>query len=169
MSDVSKLPTKKEIDNFAWIEPWLARGAEPKVAGYRWLASQGFKTVVNLRSHDLGPGVKNASADLEPIHIPVENNRAPGDEQALQWLLICSTRSMHPIFVHCNAGEGRTSTFCALVRIAQGWPLDSAIAEQLTFGFDPDGEHKEQAKFLQRFKQRGLHEQYPLADPLHGG
>ncbi len=63
-------------------------------------------------------------------------------------------RAMRPIFVHCNAGEGRTSTFCALVRIAQGWPLDSAIAEQVRFGFDPDGEHKEQARFLERFSKR---------------
>ena len=162
---VSPIPNSKEIDNFAWIEPWLARGAEPKPAGYKWLADMAFKTVVNLRSHGVAQSVRNASANLEPINIPVKNNRAPEDEQAFQWLQICSSRPMRPIFVHCNAGEGRTSTFCALVRIAQDWPLDSAIAEQLIFGFDPDGEHKEQARFLKNFKQRKLHKKYPIAAP----
>lgn len=157
-----QIPNSKEIGNFGWIEPWLARGAEPKLGGYKWLAEKRFKTVVNLRSHDLAKAVKNSSVDLEPIHIPVENNRAPSEEQALQWLQICSFPLMHPIFVHCNAGEGRTSTFCALVRIAQGWPLDSAIAEQVGFGFDPDGEHKEQAEFLQMF-QRRPHEEYLIS------
>jgi protein tyrosine/serine phosphatase len=163
MSAVAQLPSSREIDNFAWIEPWLARGAEPRPAGYKWLAARAFKTVVNLRSHDVAQSVRNSSNDLEPIHIPVTNNRAPANEQTLQWLQICSSRPMRPIFVHCNAGEGRTSTFCALVRIAQGWPVDSAIAEQLIFGFDPDGEHKKQAQFLQRFEQRKLHKKYPIS------
>src|ERR1700680_431896 len=163
VSAVSAIPNSKEIDNFAWIEPWLARGAEPKHAGYKWLADMAFKTVVNLRSHDVAQSVRNASVNLETLNIPVKNNKAPEDEQALQWLQICSSRPMRPIFVHCNAGEGRTSTFCALVRIAQGWPLDSAIAEQLIFGFDPDGEHKEQARFLKKFEQRKLHKKYPIS------
>ncbi len=156
------IPTSKQINNFAWIEPWLARGAEPTLAGYKWLADNLFKTVVNLRSHEVDQAVRNSSDDLEPIHIPVKNNQAPSDEQALQWLQICSLRAMRPIFVHCNAGEGRTSTFCALVRIAQGWPLDSAIAEQVRFGFDPDGEHKEQARFLERFSKRETQARLPV-------
>lgn len=164
MSAVSQIPNSREINNFAWIEQWLARGAEPKPAGYKWLADKQIETVVNLRSHDLAESVRNASSNLQSIHIPVENNRAPSDEQALQWLQLCSSRPMRPIFVHCNAGEGRTSTFCALVRMAQGWPLDSAIAEQLRFGFDPDGEHKEQERFLQKFRQRKLDETYPILD-----
>jgi protein tyrosine/serine phosphatase len=154
MSTASQRPSSKEISNFAWIELWLARGAEPRLAGYKWLANKGFKTVVNLRSNDLANTVRQASDNLQSIHIPVKNDRAPNDEQALQWLQMCSIQAMRPIFVHCNAGEGRTSTFCALLRIAQGWPLDSAIAEQITFGFDPDGDHKEQALFLQRFSQK---------------
>jgi protein tyrosine/serine phosphatase len=166
MSAVLQVPNSKEIRNFAWIELWLARGAEPKLAGYRWLADNEFKTVVNLRSPDLAQTVRNTSANLEPIHIPVKNNLAPSDEQALRLLQLCSLRPMRRIFVHCNAGEGRTSTFCALIRIAQGRPLDSAIAEQLMFGFDPDGEHKEQAQFLQRFMQRKLHETYPASSFL---
>jgi protein tyrosine/serine phosphatase len=154
MSVVLHIPNAREINNFAWLEPWLARGGEPKPAGYKWIADNEFKTVVNLRSPDLTQSVRNASVNLEPIHIPIKNNRAPTNEQALRWLQICSLQAMHPIFVHCNAGEGRTSTFCALVRIAQGWSPDRAIAEQLLFGFDPDGEHKEQAQFLQKFSHK---------------
>jgi protein tyrosine/serine phosphatase len=151
MSTTVQFPTQGEIENFGWPEPWLGRGAEPKPAGYRWLADAGFRTVVNLRSCSLTQSVRNAAPELEPIHLPVKNNVAPTEEQVLQWLDICSSPYMCPVFVHCHAGEGRTSTFCALVRIAQGWPLDNAIVEQVAFGFDPDGENKEQMRFLREF------------------
>lgn len=144
-------PPAKEIGNFGWVEPWLARGAEPRIAGYRWLAEHGFKTVVNLRSQDLAPSVRRASPELEPIHLPVEDNCAPSYEQAVAWLEICSSPYMRPVFVHCRAGGGRTSTFCALLRLVQGRSVDWAIIEQFPYGFNPDGDNKEQARFLHKF------------------
>jgi len=86
------------------------------------------------------------------VHIPVKNNFAPTFEQAMRWFAICkASQSVRRLLVHCSVGEGRTSTFCALVRIAQGLALEDAITEQRTFGFQPDGEHKEQAVFLAEF------------------
>ena len=158
MGATAPFPIAKEIDKFAWIEPWLARGAQPTHRGYAWLADHGFKVVVNLRSHDETKSVKRFAPSLVPVHIPVSNNRAPSDEQALQWLELCASPYMRPLLVHCNLGEGRTSAFCALVRIAQGWPVDEAIAEQQQYGFDPAGEHREQAKFLNAFTRKGLAE-----------
>lgn len=163
MGAAAPLPQSKEIDNFAWLEPWLARGAQPSHRGYAWLAERGFKVVVNLRTHDESKSVQKFAHVLAPIHIPVENNRAPSDQQALQWLELCASPYMRPLLVHCNLGEGRTSLFCALVRIAQGWPLDEAIAEQQEFGFDPDGEHREQARFLEAFVRKGLNERVWIA------
>jgi protein tyrosine/serine phosphatase len=156
MGASSPVPDRKDINGFAWLEPWLARGAQPTPQGYRWLEDHGFKVVVNLRTHDETPSVKKFAHGLVPIEIPVINNQAPSDEQVIQWLELCASRYMRPVFVHCNLGEGRTSAFCALVRLAQGWPLDEAIAEQQPFGFDPDGEHHEQARYLDAFARKGL-------------
>lgn len=140
-----------QIDRFGWIEKWLARGARPGPLGYTWLRESGFRTIVNLRSEASGRSSGHHSYDLEHIHIPVTNCCAPNQAQAIQWLDLCSCLYMRPIFVHCNAGEGRTSTFCALVRIAQGWPVAEAINEQIPFGFDPNGGSRNQAQFLREF------------------
>jgi protein tyrosine/serine phosphatase len=164
METTPKTPAAHEIENFAWVEPWLGRGAQPKLRGYTWLEEQGFRVVVNLRIHDETKSVKKFASRLEPIQIAVINNAAPTDEQALQWLEICASRYMRPIFVHCNLGEGRTSAFCALLRLAQRWPLDEAIAEQLAFGFEPDGEHADQGRFLHHFVQKGLAERVWIPD-----
>lgn len=158
MGAVTPIPSSRVINKFAWVEPWLARGAQPTLRGYTWLADSGFKVVVNVRTHDETKSVKKAAPILEPIHIPVVNNQAPSDAQALQWLELCASQYMRPLFIHCNLGEGRTSAFCALVRLAQGWPLDEAIEEQVPFGFDPEAEHREQARFLHAFARKRLAE-----------
>jgi len=69
----------------------------------------------------------------------------------MKWLELChATRENTPIYVHCHEGHGRTSVFCSLVRIAQKWTIERIIAEERTFGFDPD-EEREQAEFIRRF------------------
>jgi len=153
-------PATQEIGNFGWVEPWLARGAEPKLAGYRWLADHGFKTVVNLRSQDLSQSVRRATPELEPIHLPIPNDAAPSYEQVRAWLEICESPYLRPIFVHCRAGGGRTSTVCALLRLVQGRSLDWAVIEQFRYGFNPEGDNKEQARFLRKF----VHHQPIAAD-----
>lgn len=88
------------------------------------------------------------------IRMPVPNDEPPTDDQALQWLTICERhrRVQKPIYVHCKAGEGRTSVFCALVRLAQGWNIDRIIEEQRGFDFQPEQTHALQAIFLRSCK-----------------
>ncbi len=73
---------------------------------------------------------------LEPVHIPVKDHHAPSMDQARQWLWLCRHyRDNAGIYVHCKNGHGRASTFAILVRIAQGSNLQSAIDEQVRYGF----------------------------------
>ncbi|MBC5815727.1 MAG: dual specificity protein phosphatase family protein [Candidatus Eremiobacteraeota bacterium] len=66
------------------------------------------------------------------------DNTPPAQEQAMQFLQTCAEDSRHQIFVHCQSGHGRTSTFCCLVRLAQGWKLDDAVDEAVQrYGFQP--------------------------------
>lgn len=88
-------------------------------------------------------------AGLDVVHIPVKNDTAPTVDQVVTWLTLCKQCYRNrPIFVHCKSGEGRTSAFCAALRLAQGHSVDGAISEQRQFSFEPEGAHSEQARFL---------------------
>jgi protein tyrosine phosphatase (PTP) superfamily phosphohydrolase (DUF442 family) len=141
---------KGGIERFAWFEPWLARGGQPSEDDLIDLRAQGVRTVVNLRERDEASDVERLH--LQSIHIPVVNDEAPTKQQALEWLTLCERLcSTAPLFVHCKGGEGRTSLFCALVRVAQGCTVENAIEEQRTFDFQPEGKHHAQAEFLRSF------------------
>lgn len=132
-------PDPKDVPNFGWLEVWLARGAEPTPAGFKWLHDAGIKTVVNLRAEDDTESALDATLGLARVQVEVADNTAPTLQQALDWLTLCATAANRPIFVHCQSGHGRTSTFCILVRLAQGTDLDDAIREQQKlYGFNPD-------------------------------
>lgn len=141
------LPMGNDIERFAWVDRWLARGGQPSSDALETLKTQGVRIIVNLRERDKRKAVEGAG--LRYVHIPVKNDRAPARDQVVQWLELCSKHHLtDPIFVHCKGGEGRTSTFCAVVRLAQGCDVESAIAEQRPFDFQPDGTHAAQAAFL---------------------
>lgn len=142
------------IEAFGWVEPWLARGAQPRAEQYRWLAEQGFQIVVSLRSKQEERGIERAAPQLLAVAIPVEDHHAPTDEQALKWLRFCAcVENRTKMYVHCRQGHGRTSVFCALVRLAQGTDLSVALAEDRKYGFDPDKE-REEADYLADFARR---------------
>ncbi len=152
MASQHPLPAPNDIERFGWVEPWLARGAQPNSAGYKWLAGHGVGVVVNLREADCARDVERSAPSLQSVHLPVKNDRPPADDQVAQWFDLCDRiASGRPIFVHCKGGEGRTSVFCALTRLRQGWSVEDAIAEQIPYGFNPEKEHKHQAEFLREF------------------
>ena len=146
-----KKKSDSNIGRYTRVESWLARGGHPTKNGYKLLAHYGFKTIVNLRrSEERVP--KEFATTFRLVHIPVKNHGTPNVEQALQWLKLCADPSHHPIFVHCQKGEGRTSTFLGLVRIAQGYPIDEIINEGI-YVFDfPETEHG-QIAFLRDFSR----------------
>ena len=137
------------IPNYTRLSNWLARGGQPEADGYRFLAKSGFRTIVNLRrSHDRLP--EDVGEQLRIVHIPVRNHHAPLLEQALHWLALCADEQAHPIYFHCHAGVGRTSTFYALVRLAQGDAIDGVLAEEIHVYELPRSEHR-QIEFLRDF------------------
>ena len=136
------------------MESWLARGAQPTPAGFRWLHEHGFRTAVNLREEDDTETYLDMPLAIRHVRIPVRDNGAPSDEQMQSWLTLCGQTSSRPIFVHCQSGHGRTSTFCILLRLAQGVRLSDAIEEQVKYyGFNPKHD-KEQIAYLEDVKRR---------------
>jgi protein tyrosine/serine phosphatase len=147
-------PDLKDVANFGWVTDWLARGADPNPAGFRWLAQAAhIATVVNLRAEDNTEAALAPSLGFNVVQIPVVDNKAPSQEQGLQFVQLCADESKRPLFVHCQSGHGRTSTFCCLVRLAQGWKLDDAIEEAVQrYGFQPEKDPA-QVAFL-----KGIHD-----------
>lgn len=98
-----------------------------------------FTTVVNLRAEDNTESFLTKDLGLQCHYIPVSDNVAPSDAQAFEWLNLCADSAARPIFIHCQSGHGRTSTFCILLRLAQGRKLEDAIDEEVRhFGFKPE-------------------------------
>jgi protein-tyrosine phosphatase len=134
------LPDPKDLGNFGWVEPYLARGADPNPAGFAWLArAAGIKSIVNLRAEDNTEAFLAAPLGFAPVYVPVVDNKPPTAAQADAWLAFIADEANHPVFVHCQNGHGRTSTFCILFRVTQqGWKLADAIEEAVQrYGFDP--------------------------------
>ena len=152
----AKAGTIGSIENFAWMFPWLARGAQPRDDDYRELEQHGISCIVNLRLRDESADVHRLTRRATAIQYPVPNDFPPTEEQALRWLDFCAARPAEKkVFIHCHAGHGRTSTFCLLLQIVQGdGDVDKLVEEERKYGFDPQNKHKKQYDFLKRFERR---------------
>lgn len=124
----------------------LYRSAQPKPGQIDHLAREvGIKTIVIARE-----GTSKAVPDEEQrakengasvVAIPVES-RLPIPDDQIEWFFrIVDDPARRPVLVHCSAGRHRTGLLCALYRIErQGWSVDRAMAEMLSFGFDTESQ-----------------------------
>lgn len=148
-------PDPHDLPTFGWMEPGLARGGQPTDAGYRWLAEHGIALIVNLRERDETAAVEHAAPSLTCVRIPIKNDCAPSLEQCKKWLELCADAlPRRGVFVHCKGGNGRTSTFAIVYRMAQRRDLEDAVSEERRYGFDPEEEHAEQMHFLRDLYNR---------------
>ena len=124
---------EKGVPNFGKLNDFIWRSGQPTGEGYKALAMQGLKTVVNLREEypqdkDIVPeGVKY-------VYIPITDQQAPTPEQAKQFLEVASNSDNWPLLVHCHGGEGRAGVMSALVRRSlDGWDCDKTMKETGNF------------------------------------
>lgn len=127
------------IENYALIAPGIGRGAQPDERGLRYLAQQGFRTVVNLRSHH-SEREEAEALGLRYVELPLRadlfGSTAPTNEEVRRFFAIVLDPSAQPVFFHCAHGKDRTGTMAALYRIeVDGWTNEEAIEEMLAFGY----------------------------------
>ncbi|HEU4724493.1 MAG TPA: tyrosine-protein phosphatase [Candidatus Eisenbacteria bacterium] len=132
-------PEVSGIENFAEIEPGLARGAEPTDAGLQELKARGFRTVIGLR-HDPDEAEKLARLGINYIEIPMHAGifgaAVPTSAQIEQFLDVVSDPAQRPVFFHCKRGRDRTGAMAAIYRMEKsGWRKTEALEEMRAFGF----------------------------------
>ena len=114
----------------------LYRGAQPSAKGFKKLATNGIKTIVNLRSsHSDRKALEGVQVDY--IEIPIEAWE-PRPEHVEQFLGVVTDPNRQPVFVHCQHGADRTGAMVAAYRVVvQGWSKDKALNEMTVgpFGF----------------------------------
>jgi protein tyrosine/serine phosphatase len=113
----------------------ISRSGQPSMIDFRWLKDHGWKGIVNLQttSDAKWPGFKELNFNY--LALPINDNSAPSDKQAQEFLEFVTSPYNQPVHIYCHAGAGRTGVMIALYRyMVQGWPMFIAIIESRFFG-----------------------------------
>jgi protein-tyrosine phosphatase len=120
------------------VDDKIIRGSRPTPDKLRRLYAGACRATVNLcREMPNGDDelIRDAglAGQMVTAHIKITDNTPPasGDVDALMSYL---DRSNGTVYVHCEAGVGRTGVMVACYRLAKGWTLVNAMREARQFG-----------------------------------
>lgn len=135
--------------NFAQVDETVFRSAQPHYDfQFDWLRKKvGIEVLVDLRKEsDIDKRI-GTEHGFDVFELCVPDHHAPTLEQVQKFKDFYDTHKDKKMLIHCAHGQGRTTTFCVLVRLFQGWELEEALREQCeVYGFK--FKHKEQLEFL---------------------
>lgn len=119
----------REVDDRVW------RGGAPSQEGYRALAGRGVAVVVDLRAEATPADRAAAAAHGLTVHpIPVRDGQPPTSGQVQEFLEVVRGAA-GPVFVHCQAGVGRTGSMVAAYQTSTGRVApDEALRRNLAVG-----------------------------------
>jgi uncharacterized protein (TIGR01244 family) len=124
------------IPNYRVLRPGLAAtSGQPAPEAFARLASQGFKTVVNLRTEEEGARHEETwvkDAGLRYVWIPVTpESFTVEDAEALRMVL--DDAEAAPMLIHCATGN-RVGAVWTVIQVRQGRPLSEARSEGEAIG-----------------------------------
>jgi tyrosine-protein phosphatase SIW14 len=125
------------IKNFYQVDPQVFRGAQPTKDGFKYLASIGVKTVIDLREADKRSKTEEklvTSVGMKYVNVPMTGLTAPTETEIGRILAILEADS-GAVFLHCKRGADRTGVAIASYRIDHdGWDNARALSEAMSRG-----------------------------------
>ena len=93
----------------------------------------GIKSIINLCAERDLDG--NLWKKFKLFRIRILDNTVPSIKQINEFLSIVANSANQPVYVHCEAGKGRTGVMVACYRIkVEGWTNQEAIEEAKKYG-----------------------------------
>ena len=113
----STAPLTHGIPNFAQVDYTIARGGQPTIEGWVWLASQGYTNVIKLNTDEEG-----SDAAAEAIGMTVQRFPISLTDQIFYLkhrdLIWGAVDAIKPhTYIHCEHGQDRTGLVVAVWRV----------------------------------------------------
>lgn len=129
------------LPNFAQVDDYLYRGAQPSPAGIDELRKMQVAAIIDLRRPDEEPITRFQeqraveAAGLRYYSVPMTGSRAPFREEIDRVMSLIDDPQNQPVFIHCRRGADRTGTIVAIYRMTHhGWTAERAIQEAMDQG-----------------------------------
>ena len=129
---------KADVPRLLCLTDSYATGGQPTEQAYSKLASNGFRSVLNLRTATEGVDLEKERAAVEQsgmryLSIPIVGS-APRAEQAEEFVRVVKEKANQPMLIHCGSGN-RVGAFMMIYRVVeQGWREEDALEEAVKIG-----------------------------------
>jgi uncharacterized protein (TIGR01244 family) len=129
---------KPDVPKILCVNEKFATAGQPADAAFGKLASNGFRSVLNLRTGSEGVDLERErnlveAAGMRYVNIPVVSN-APKPEQVDAFIKAVSDVANQPMLIHCGSAN-RVGAFWMIYRaVEQSWPEDKALEEATQIG-----------------------------------
>jgi protein tyrosine/serine phosphatase len=145
-----------KIKNFGSINENYYRGAQPKGQDYKYLASAGIRTVIDLQRQGQSDEQRLVeAAGMKFYRIGMSDKSQPQPAQVEEFLKIVNDTANQPVFVHCRGGRHRTGAMTAIYRMTrEGWTADLAFKEMKQYDFDHGFGHGALKDFVYEYYAR---------------
>jgi len=150
--------TKREhpgIRNFSRVDATVACGGATSPEAVRALKTEGFVSIVNLRTADEpeanvdGEASAAAEAGIRYFHLPFKST-APDPAVVERFLSVVSEPKNQPVFIHC-ASANRVSALWLIKRVRlDRWTVGKALEEAQAIGLTSEPLRKFALDYLAR-------------------
>jgi len=130
--------TAPGIKNFDQVNEHVYRGGQPTDEGFRYLAKQGVKRIIDLREADERADAEKrvvTAAGMEYINVPMTGKTPPTEAEITNILTLMEDATAGPVFVHCKRGADRTGAVIAAYHIDHDkWENARALKDAMSHG-----------------------------------